>query len=220
MVEVHYGENRMSLPLLGVVSTGSSEDSQLLVPLPVLQALTSQPGRLSLIELAAPGSSEQVEGSWQALQAQLPEAEVRPLRPVVESEARVVMKVRNLMLGLAGIVLALVILSVLATVSGLILDRQKDIGVMKALGGSDRSVAVFFLAEMAFLALLAAAIGYGAGFGLAQWAAQRVFQSAVELRADVLGAVVAITLAAALIATVLPTRWIRRADPAIILRGD
>jgi putative ABC transport system permease protein len=220
MVEVRYGDNRLSLPLLGAVSTGSSEDSQLLVPLAALQALTAQPGRLSLIQLAAPGSSSQVEAAWQSLQTAIPDAEVRPLRPVIESEARVVMKVRNLMLGLAGIVLALVMLSVLATVSGLIVDRERDIGVMKALGGSHTSIAGFFLAEMGFLALLAAAIGYAAGFGLARWIALRVFQSAVELRADVLGAVVAATLSAAMIATLFPTRWIRRADPAVILRGE
>jgi putative ABC transport system permease protein len=102
----------------------------------------------------------------------------------------------------------------------LIVDRERDIGVMKALGGSHTSIAGFFLAEMGFLALLAAAIGYAAGFGLARWIALRVFQSAVELRADVLGAVVAATLSAAMIATLFPTRWIRRADPAVILRGE
>ena len=152
--------------------------------------------------------------------ADAPEVEIRPLRPVLESEARVVMKVRGLMLGLAGIVLALVVLSVLTTVSGRILDRQKDIGVMKALGGSDAGIASFFLAETACQALLAAVAGYGVGFLLAQLAAERVFHSTIAMRWDVAGAVVGITLGVALIATALPARWIRSMDAAVILRGE
>ena len=222
-VRVQYGEKEVSLRLAGVVSTGGSEDSQLLMPLATLQSMTGQTGRFSLMQLAVPGAAAEVETAWHQMTASvanLPEVEIRALRPVLESEARVVMKVRGLMLGLAGIVLALVILSVLTNVSGRILDRQKDIGVMKALGGSDAGISRFFLAETAAHALLAAALGWGAGFALAQAAAQRIFHSAIALRWDVAAAVVGITLGVALIATVLPARWIRRMDPAVILRGE
>lgn len=220
---IAYAEKEMSLAVGGIVSTGSSEDSQLLVPLEALESLTGQTGRLSLIQMAVPGSSSEVESAWRRIAASVSDAsgvEVRPLRPVVESEARVVMKVRGLMLGLAGIVLALVVLSVLTTVSGRILDRQKDIGVMKALGGSDGAIARFFLAETACQALVAAAAGYAMGFALAQLAVGRIFHSALALRWDVAAAVVAVTLGVALIATVLPARWIRRMDAAVILRGE
>ena len=224
-VTISYGEQQLTLPLAGILSSGGSEDSQLFLPLEQLQRLTGQRGRLSVIELAVPGSAEQITGAWERLAAALGDAEVRPLRPVLESQARVVMKVRGLMLGLAAIVLVLIALSVLATVSGLILDRQKDIGIMKALGGSDRAVSSFFLAEMACVALCASGIGYVAGLGLADWAAQRIFGSAAEgaavgLRADVLLAVIATTLLVALAGAALPTRRIRALDPAMILRGE
>jgi putative ABC transport system permease protein len=222
-VRVRYGEQEISLKLAGVVSTGGSEDSQLLMSLATLQALTDQAGRLSLIQIAAPGKAAQVESVWQgfaASVADVPAVEIRALRPVVESEVRVVMKVRGLMLGLAAIVLALVILGVLTNVSGRILDRQKDIGVMKALGGSDAGIARMFLAETAAHALLASALGLAAGFALARAAAARIFQSSIALRWDVAAAVVVITLGVALVATALPSRWIRRMDPAVILRGE
>jgi putative ABC transport system permease protein len=222
IVELQYGEERVSLPLLGILSTGGSEDSQLLLPLAVLRSLTGQSEKLSLIQLAAPGSAAQVESFWRELASQFPQAEVRPVRPVLESEARVVMKIRWLMLGLTVVVLALVILSVLTTVSGLVLDRQRDIGVMKALGGSERRIAAFFLAETACLAAVAGVLGYSLGFGLAQWAwaAQRMFQSTVALRADVFAAVLGTTIFVALLATAVPVRWIRRMEPAVILRGE
>jgi putative ABC transport system permease protein len=222
-VQMRYGEKDVRLGFAGVVSTGGSEDSQLLIPLSTLQAMTGQPGRLSVLQLAAPGAAADVESIWHRMMASVanvPGVEIRALRPVVESEARVVMKVRGMMLGLAGIVLALVILGVFTNVSGRILDRQKDIGVMKALGGSDAGITRLFLAETTAHALLAAALGLGAGLALADAAAKRIFSSSIALRWDVAAAVAGITLGVALVGTVLPSRWIRRIDPAVILRGE
>ncbi|MCH8266750.1 MAG: ABC transporter permease [Acidobacteria bacterium] len=219
-VQLDYGGRALQLPLLAIVSTGGSEDSQLFLPLPALQELTGQPERLSLIELQAQGSGEQVEAVRQGLAALLPQTEVRPLRQVVESEARVVMKVRWLMFGLTGIVLGIVILSVMTTVSGLVLDRQREIGVMKALGGSDGMISLLFVTETACYASLAAMLGYLAGFGLAQWAALRMFGSVLQWRWDVLPAVVAVTLGVALMATAFPIHMVRKVDPAVSLRGN
>ncbi|OFV97640.1 MAG: hypothetical protein A3H28_02290 [Acidobacteria bacterium RIFCSPLOWO2_02_FULL_61_28] len=219
-VAVEYGGATQDLPLLGVVSTGESEDSQLLLPLPVLQEMTHRAGQLSLIALAVPGSAEQVETVRQQLAAQWPQVEARPLRPVLESEARVILKVRGLMFGLTAIVLGIVVLSVMTTVSGLVLDRRRDIGVMKSLGGSDRAISLLFVAETLSLAAFAALLGYGIGFGLAQWAAQRIFASALPWRWDTLPAVVGVTLAVAFLATALPVYRVRRLDPAVVLRGN
>ena len=218
-VQLDYGERAVKLPLLAIVSTGGSEDSQLFLSLSALQELTAQPERLSLIELRARGSAGQVETARQELAALLPQAEVRPLRQVVESEALVVMKVQGLMFGLTGIVLGIVILSVMTTVSGLVLDRQRVIGVMKALGGSDRIIALLFVTETACFAVVAAGLGYLAGFGLAQWGALRMFGSVLQWRWDVLPAVVAVTLVVALVATAFPIHLVRKVDPAVILRG-
>ena len=223
-VTVRYESNEASLLLAGIVSTGGSEDSQVLLPLTKLQSLTGKTGGLSLIQIAAPGSAAQVDGTLQRMRAHLAaqssEVELRPLRPVLESEALVVMKVRWLMFGLAAVVLTLVMLSVLTTVSGRILDRRRDIGVMKALGGSDRGIGRFFLAESAAQGLLAGMLGYGVGYLLAQWAAQRMFHSTVAWRWDVVATVLVVTLGAALAATVLPARRIHRMEAAVILRGE
>jgi len=219
-VAVEYGTATLDLPLLGVVSTGGSEDSQLLLPLPILQEVTGRNGQLSLIAVAAPGAAAQVETARQQLAVRWPEIDVRPLRPVLESEARVILKVRGLMLGLTAIVLAIVILNVMTTVSGLVLDRQRDIGVMKSLGGSDGTISLLFVAETLSIAAVAALLGYGIGLGLAQWAAERIFASPLPWRWDTLPAVVGVTLAVAFLAAALPVYRVRRLDPAVVLRGN
>ena len=219
-VQLEYGGKAVTLPLGGIVSAGGSEDSQLFLPLAALQDLTGLQDQLSLVQVAVPGPAAQVEQVRQQFAAQLPAVEVRPLRQVVESEARVVLKVRGLMFGLTAIVLCIVILSVMTTVSGLVLNRQREIGLMKALGGADSAVSLLFVAETACFALLAGVAGYLLGFGLAQWAAQRIFQSSLEWRWEVLPAVLGVTVAVALAATAFPVYLIRRLEPAVILRGN
>jgi len=219
-VELNYGEKSIRLPLLAVISTGGSEDSQALVPISALQELTSQPGRLSLIQMRAPGPAAQVEMRRQEIAALLSDVEVRPLRPVIESEARVVMKVRALMYGLTAVVLGIVILSVMSTVSGLVLDRQRDIGIIKTLGGSDFMISFLFMTELAVSALLAAVLGYLLGFGLADWAAHDIFHSSLPWRWDVLASVAAVSIAVALASTAFPIHLVGKLEPAVILKGN
>jgi putative ABC transport system permease protein len=219
-VELAYGEKKISLPLRAVISSGQSEDSQVLLPLASLQDLTSQPGRLSLIQARVPGPAGEVESRRQEIAALLPELEARPLRQVVEAETGVVMKVQALMYGLTAVVLGIVILSVMTTFSGLVLDRQRDIGIMKTLGGSDGVISILFIAEAAAAALIAAAFGHSIGFGLAAWAARGIFHSPLPWRWDVLASVTGVTLAVALIATTIPIRLVRKLEPVEILKGS
>ncbi|MSO20435.1 MAG: ABC transporter permease [Acidobacteria bacterium] len=250
MVKIAYAGRELELPLRGIVATGGSEDKQIFLPLDTLQKLTGHRGQLSVIEVAAPGETAQVEAARASLLAGLAtstsstpgtaglgtgglgagdigfgDIEVRALRPVIEAQARVVMKIRGLMLGLTTMVLALVLLSVMTTVSGLVLDRSKEIGVMKALGGSDGRILQLLIAETSLLALGASIAGYAVGFGLARMAANRIFniasgEAALALRGDVFAAVVGITVAVALLACALPAQQMKRIDPAVILRGE
>jgi len=227
-VELTYGGRAIHLPLWGVVSTGGSEDSQAILSISALQALTAQQARLSLIQIRAPGSAEQVEARRQEIAAMVPGVETKPLRQVVESEALVVMKVRALMYGLTAVVLGIVILSVMTTVSGLVLDRQRDIGIMKVLGGSERMISFLFVTEMSVTAFISALLGYGLGYGLAAWVAGRIFyspgdspgHSSLPWRWDALATVVAVTVAVALAATAFPIQRVRKLEPAVILKGN
>lgn len=228
-VTIDYAGAEHQLPLRGIISTGSAVDDQLILPLTALQQITALDGRISALEAAAPGDAAQVNTVLAALQGELGKsASVRALRPVLESQARIVMKVRGLMLGLTAVVLALVLLSVMTTISGVVLDRAREIGIMKALGGSNGRILRFLMAETSLLALAAALAGYFAGFALARAAAAHIFAtsgaaaegSLLALRADVLVAVMGITLAVALAACALPARQLKQMEPAAILRGE
>jgi putative ABC transport system permease protein len=227
-VTIEYAGAEHLLPFKGIISTGGNVDDQLIVPLGELQAMAGRPGQLSAIEVAAPGTNEQIEQTLATLQSLLGDAaSARALRPVLESQARVIMKVRGLMFGLTSVVLLLVLLSVMTTISGLVLDRSREIGVMKALGGSNATITRFLMAETSLLALAAALAGYFAGYALARAAAARIFSGSaagesalLSLRGDVFAAVMGVTVAVALAACALPARQLKGIDPAVILRGE
>lgn len=202
----------------GVVATGASEDSQILLALAEAQRLAALPGRLSLIQLnAAPQEVERVRGQ---LAAALPGLEVRTLRPVAESTARVLLKVRGLLLGSTAVILAIIVLGVTTTLSAIVWERRRDIGVMKALGAGERQIATLLLSESALLGLAGGLLGYGAGLALAQWIGRSIYQSAVAVRPEVFPQVVLVTVAVAVAATMFPLRMVRNVRPAAVLKGE
>lgn len=73
--------------------------------------------------------------------------------------------VLDLFLGVFGsLALAVAALGIVNTLVMAILERRREIGIMKAVGASDRDVEVLFLAEAAVLGLLGGLLGVGMGW--------------------------------------------------------
>ena len=144
----------------------------------------------------------------------------------IGDELRLVQGVRGLLnmilqgfmgVGLLAGVAALGTLSTRAVV-----ERRRQIGVLRALGFTARAVSMGLLVESAVVALLGAALGVGVGLFVAQNTV--TFLSAVnpELRFsipwDQLALVVLVSLGAALLMTILPARQAAQLTPAEALR--
>ena len=84
----------------GTVQTGAAEDSRIYLSLADFMAWTGvQP---STIEVAASGSPEEVATIMNQLAQAMPAAEVRPVRQIMEGEARVLGKTRSTLLAAVG----------------------------------------------------------------------------------------------------------------------
>lgn len=202
----------------GTVRTGADEDSRIYLPLGDFVAWTGvQP---SSIEIGASGSPQEINATIQRLAAALPEADIKPVRQIVEAEARVLGKTKASLLASAGIIILTAALCVLATLITWVLDRRKDFAVMKALGASERFTNGLFAAEAATIGLFGAVAGYVIGSGVAAWIGRVNFHAPVVPRLSVLPAVLIGSVAVALLSAVLPITLLRRVQPAIILRGE
>jgi putative ABC transport system permease protein len=202
----------------GILQTGGTEDSRIYLDLPEFEAWTGvQP---STIEIGATGSTEEVNATIQRLAQQLPTAEVRPVRQIVEAEARVLGKTRAALLAAASLIILTAALCVLATLMGWVFDRRRDFAIMKALGASEGLLNGFFAAEAAALGVVGALLGFVIGIGIAAWIGRVNFHAAVVPRVSVLPVVLAGSVAVALLSAALPIGLLRRVQPAIILRGE
>jgi len=87
----------------GTVQTGAAEDSRIYLSLPDFVAWTGvQP---STIEVAANGSAGEVAAVMNQLAQAIPEADVHPVRQIMEGEARVLGKTRSTLLAAAVLII-------------------------------------------------------------------------------------------------------------------
>jgi putative ABC transport system permease protein len=203
---------------VGTVQTGAAEDSRIYVSLADFVEWTGvQP---STIEIAASGSPEDVAGIMNQVTQAIPAADVRPVRQIMEGEARVLGKTRATLLAAAALIIMTAALCVLSTLMGWVLDRRRDFAIMKALGASGRLLNGFFAAEAAVLGAAGALIGFVVGIGIAAWIGRVNFHAPVMPRLSVLPVVLAGSMAVTLLSAILPITLLRRVQPAVILRGE
>ncbi len=103
-----------------------------------------------------------------------------------------------------------------------VVERRRQIGVLRALGFSARAVSSGLLVESALIALLGAGLGVSIGLFVAQNTVLFLNRQNPELRFtipwDQLAGIVIVALGAALLMTILPARQAARLTPAEALR--
>jgi putative ABC transport system permease protein len=174
----------------------------------------------SVIEIRAPGGKEEEIRS--ALAHQFPAADVRTNLAVAGTESNVVFKIRASLFLLTLLILVITTLCVSSSFSEMVIERSKEIGILKALGGAERRIAAFFVSESALLAISATLAGYAAGIVAAAGIGREVFGGVFRLEPSwaVFVAVVGVMLAVAGVATGIAASRIWSVEPAIILRGE
>ena len=202
----------------GLLQTGAAEDSRIYLEQSEFQRWT---GVLpTTIEIAVNGSPDEIERGMNQLAVALPAAEVRPVRQIMEGEAKVLNKTRATLYAAATLIVLTSALCVLATLIGWVFDRRRDFAIMKALGASEGLVSSFFAAEAAAMGIIGAFAGFLIGIGVAAWIGRANFHAPVVPRFSVFPYVLAGSVLVALISAVLPLGLLRRVEPAIILRGE
>jgi len=202
----------------GTVQTGAAEDSRIYLSLGDFEAWTGI--HPSTIEVAANGTPEEVTRILNQLSQAMPTADVRPVRQIMEGEARVLGKTKATLLAASSLIILTAALCVLSTLMGWVYDRRRDFAIMKALGASGRLLNGFFAAEAAVLGASGALLGFLFGIGIAAWIGRVNFHASVAPRFSVLPVVLAGSMIVTLLSAILPISLLRKVQPAVILRGE
>ncbi len=218
-VHLRSGDHDISLTVAGIVTTGGAEDNQILTNLDSAQALAGLTGRVSLVQLSVSGTPSEIEAVTRTLAGNLPGLEVRPVRQIAAAEGTILGRIRGLIFWTIALILVLSMLGVLASMAALAMERRRDVGLMKALGGTVPRIMRLFLAEAGALGVVGGTLGFLVGVVLARWIGERIFGVVISPRFEVLPITIALTVGVAL-AGAFPLRLLGRVRPAEILRGE
>ncbi|WP_424405719.1 ABC transporter permease [Pasteurella sp. PK-2025] len=248
-IQLQYEEGQLTrqlqIELKGVLATGGQEEQQIILPLHALQQLLGLKGKIQSIKVSAltvpenalsrkarlnvDGLNAEEYDRWyctayvSSIAHQLEEAIsgaiVRPIWQVAASEGVVIEKIQ-LLLGvvtLAAFIAAA--MGIASLMSATILERSKEIGLMKALGAYQWQIVLLFYCEAAISALLGGALGCLAGWGLAKFIGIALFGKPLAFAWIVLPAVLVVSVLIALIGTWFPAHRIARLYPVEVLYG-
>lgn len=218
-IDLRSGDRDFALTVTGIVTTGGSEDDQILTSLSVAQELANLPDRVSLVQISVAGTTSEIQAVNNRLTDALPGLDVRPVRQIAAAEGSILGRIRGMLFWTIALILALSGLGVLASMAALAMERSRDVGLMKALGGPVPRIMRLFLTEAGVLGVMGGAIGFAVGVVLARWIGGRVFGVAISPRLELFPVTIVLTVAVAL-AGALPLRLLGRVRPAEILRGE
>lgn len=213
-----YGGHAIHLHRAGTLRTGSDDDQRIYISLADFSGWTGL--QMSTIEIAASGDPQQLDRLVAQLSAAFPQAQVRPVRQIVEAEGRVYEKTRSTLLATVALIVITAALCVFATLTASLLERRKDFALMKALGASQLMTSAVFGIEAASLGAAGAIIGYGVGVALAELISWNNFQEPVPAQLRLFPEVLVGCILMTLLAALLPLTFLKQVQPASVLKGE
>jgi putative ABC transport system permease protein len=217
-LQLSFGKTNGLIKPAGFFHSGSDDDSRVYIPLEDFVRFTGVQPNTALVRVA--GRPQEIQNAITSLSAALPGIEVKPVRQITQAQTAVVGKTRSVVLASSAVVVILIMLCMVATFTGSVLERRKDFAVMKALGASNRTVNFLFASESALLALTGSIAGYILGCGIAFWIGKANFDAAILPQPLLLVPVLLGSVLLALIASTAPLRLLQQIQPAGILRGE
>ena len=237
--------NGGELKVSGIVSGGGDEDNSILTDLSIMQTILNVPGKIDSIDVSAITTpendlarkaaanpdllSQQEREIWyctayvSAIAYQIEEvinnSSARPVRQIAESEGKILDKTQLLMLLITVLSLLSAALGVSNLVSANIMERSRELGLLKAIGATDFSVILLVLTEIFIAGCIGGIGGYFLGLGLAQVIGITVFDSGIANNVIVIPIVSVLMLLVLLFGSLPAIRMLLSLQPAEVLHG-
>ena len=164
--------------------------------------------------------SPYVESIAYQLQEAIPHSHAEQIRQVAQNEGTVLSRIKGLMLLVTLAALLASALAVSAAMATAIFERRVEVGLMKALGAGDLTVAAIFFAEAPLLALIGGVAGFAAGSLLARQIGRSIFSSQISIQPVLFPIILAIAVLVTFAGSAAAIRRAVKFDPVFALRGE
>jgi putative ABC transport system permease protein len=229
--------------IAGILSTGGAEDDQVVAPIALAQQILGKPGAVRRIYVSAltkpedalarrdPKSmnpvvfdrwycSPYVQSIAYQLQETIPHSHAEQIRQVAQNEGTVLARITGLMLLVTLAALFASALAVSAAMATAIFERRSEVGLMKALGAGNASVAALFFTEATLLALIGGVVGFAGGALLARQIGRSIFDSKITIQPVLFPVILAIAVIVTFAGSAAAIRRAVKFDPVYALRGE
>jgi len=240
-----YAARHASVRISGIVSAGGVEDTEAIAPLSLVQQLAGRPGqaREALVSAVTTPESRVMQQTgfdperlskadydrWYCtpypssiahrIETTLTGVTVSPIRRAVETEGRVLSRLNGLMWGSAIAALLTAVLGTVSTVFMTLIERRREIGLLKALGAEDGTIGALFVSEALVLGFLGGLVGWLVGQCLGELLSIALFGRPLRVSIATLPVALFSSALIVLLATLAPVRAALRWDPIPALHG-
>lgn len=213
--------NKRAHHIAGVLApTGGPEDRMIFGSLSHVQALAGKPDQLSLIEVSALCKGCPVEDIVAQIRKKLPGANVTAIQQAVTARTELVSRLTRFSAVLSVVVLIIGALLIFTTMMGSVLERTREIGVLRAIGFRRTHIMKGLILEIVVISLAAGVFGWISGL-TASWLALPYFSDGgvgQELHLRLLLFAVAAALSIGTLSSVYPAMRAARLDPSEAVR--
>lgn len=150
--------------VVGVIrQTGAQDDQMIFAGLPTAQRVLHKPGELSLIEVSALCQGCPIDDIVAQLSAALPDAKVSALQQAVRARLQTVERLSRFSTALSVVMLLIGFIMVFITMMNSVVERTREVGVLRALGFRKSHIVRIFMIEAALISLLGGLLGWAVG---------------------------------------------------------
>lgn len=200
--------------------TGGPEDHMIFGELAEVQRLTGRTDQLSLIEVAALCKDCPVGDIVSQISERLPHAKVSAIQQSVRARAETVERLTRFFAIVAVIVLSIGALMIFTTMMGSVIERTREIGVLRAIGFRKAHIIKGLIIEVAVISVIGGLVGWAAGMA-ASWVALPYFAETdivFELQPQLAIAAITAGLLIGIVSSFYPIIRASRLDPSEAVR--
>lgn len=212
-----------NVKITGVLKTGGVEDGFIFMDLHNLHDMMNNPDkqvRADFAEVSLASSQDGLNSIIPIVSGQVPGIEPRLVKRVAQSEAAVLGKLSTLVYMVTSVVLLLTMICVATTMMTVVMERRREVGLKKAIGAENRSIAFEFLAEGVLLGAAGGIVGVVLGLAFAQLISASVFGRSISIELYLIPVTIAVSVAVTVLACLIPVRRATDVEPALVLRGE